>query len=326
MLQTWETDEYNNSTMMEPFWKLGGSVGSGAGQFHSVSGIAIDENSVYVVDNQLNKIQKFDLDGNFVTQWGIQGNDPGQFMYPSGITIGKNSTVLVVDTGNHRIQQFSSDGDFIMMFGSSGTSDNQFISPMGITTDSEGNIYVSDPSSNRIKKFDSSGNFIQAFGPNSAGISLRPRGITIDPEGNLYVADGDNNRILRLDPNGMTLTAFGSMGIEAGKFKIAKDVALDKFGNLFVVDSNGHRIQKFDTPIVGETPQTAETTTTTETTTETTNDINPVPNDFTKPIILPPNDLQIEATGGSNQCNYLMRHDNIHKLSYMSFTIYRHIK
>jgi len=276
------------------FLKAWGSVGSGAGQFHSVSGIAIDENSVYVVDNQLNKIQKFDLNGNFVTQWGIQGNDPGQFMYPSGITIGKNSTVLVVDTGNHRIQQFSSDGDFIMTFGSSGTSDNQFISPMGITTDSEGNIYVSDPSSNRIKKFDSSGNFIQAFGPNSAGISLRPHGITIDPEGNLYVADGDNNRILRLDPNGMTLTVFGSMGIEAGKFKIAKDVALDKFGNLFVVDSNGHRIQKFDTPIVGETPQTAETTTTTETTTV----INPVPNDFTKPTILPPNDLQIEATGG----------------------------
>ncbi|GFN41409.1 MAG: HYR domain-containing protein [Marine Group I thaumarchaeote] len=276
------------------FLKAWGSVGSGAGQFHSVSGIAVDENFVYVVDNQLNKIQKFDLNGNFVTQWGIQGNDPGQFMYPGGITIGSNSTVLVVDTGNHRIQQFSSDGDFIMMFGSSGTPDNQFISPMGITTDSEGNIYVSDPSSNRIKKFDSSGNFIQAFGPNSAGISLRPHGITIDPEGNLYVADGDNNRILRLDPNGMTLTVFGTMGIEAGKFKIAKDVALDKFGNLFVVDTNGHRIQKFDTPIVGEIPQTAETTTTPETTTV----INPIPNDFTKPTILPPNDLQIEATGG----------------------------
>jgi len=280
------------------FLKAWGSSGSGAGQFHSVSGIAVDGNSVYIVDNQLNKIQKFDSDGNFVIQWGTQGVDSGQFMYPSGITIGTNSTVLVVDTGNHRIQQFTSDGDFIMAFGSSGLTNDKFISPMGITTDNDDNIYVSDPSSNRIKKFDSSGNFIEAFGPNSAGVALRPHGIQIDPEGNLYVADGDNNRILRLDPNGMTLTAFGIMGIEAGQFKIAKDLALDKFGNLFVIDSNGHRIQKFDTPIVGETPQPDELTSTTGTTTEPTNVVNPVPNDFTKPIILPPNDLQIEATGG----------------------------
>ncbi len=280
------------------FLKTWGSSGSGAGQFNSVSGIAVDENSVYVVDNQLNKIQKFDFDGNFVTQWGTQGVDAGQFMYPSGIAIGANSTVLVVDTGNSRIQQFTSEGDFVMQFGSSGSTDDTFISPMGIASDSDGNIYVTDPSSNRIKKFNSVGSFIEAFGPNSAGITLRPHGITIDPDGNMYVADGDNNRILRLDPTGMTLTTFGSMGIEAGQFKIAKDVVVDKFGNLFVVDSNGHRIQKFDTPIVGESQETTQESTTTETETQTTSDVEPVPNDFTKPTILPPNDLQIEATGG----------------------------
>ncbi|HET6517815.1 MAG TPA: HYR domain-containing protein [Nitrosopumilaceae archaeon] len=279
------------------FLKSWGSSGSGAGQFNSISGIAVDENSVYVVDNQLNKIQKFDLNGTFVTQWGTQGTSPGQFMYPNGITIGTNSTILVVDSGNNRIQQFTSDGEFMMTFGSSGSALDQFISPMGITTDADGNIYVSDPSSNRIKKFNSTGNFIEAFGPNSAGIPLRPHGMQIDPKGNLYVADGDNNRILRLDPTGMTLTSFGTMGTNPGQFKIAKDVALDKSGYLFVVDSNGHRIQKFGTPLVVEVEQTTESTTTT-TETQTENTVNPVPNDFTKPTILPPNDLLIEATGG----------------------------
>ncbi|MFB5610368.1 MAG: HYR domain-containing protein [Nitrosopumilaceae archaeon] len=277
------------------FLKSWGSSGSGAGQFNSVSGIAVDENSVYVVDNQLNKIQKFNLNGTFVTQWGTQGVNSGQFMSPSGIAIGNNSTVLVVDTGNQRIQQFTSEGEFVMKFGSSGATDDKFISPMGIAADKDGNIYVSDPSANRIKKFDSSGNFIEAFGPNSAGISLRPYGLTIDPEGNLYVADGDNDRVLRLDSTGMTLTSFGTMGNGDGQFKVAKDAALDKFGNLFVVDTNGHRIQKFDTPIVVEVQETTETSTTE---TETTSEITPVPNDFTKPTILPPNDLQIEATGG----------------------------
>ena len=280
------------------FLKAWGSSGSGAGQFNSVSGIAVDENSVYVVDNQLNKIQKFDTDGNFVTQWGTQGTNPGQFMFPSGITIGANSTVVVVDSGNNRIQQFTADGDFVMEFGSSGTANDQFISPTGITTDADGNIYVSDPSANRIKKFSPTGDFIEAFGPNSAGIPIRPNGIQIDPEGNIYVADGDNNRILRLDSTGMTLTSFGTMGTSSGQFKIVKDVTLDKFGNLFAVDSNGHRIQKFSTPLVVEeqtAPESTQSTTQSETQTTT---VNPVPNDFTKPTILPPNDLLIEATGG----------------------------
>jgi len=281
------------------FLKTWGTAGSEPGQFNSISGIAVDQNSVYVVDNQLNKIQKFDLDGKFVTQWGIQGKSTGQFMSPSGIAIGNNGTVLVVDTGNHRIQEFSEDGDFIMQFGTSGTSKGQFISPVGITLDSESNIYVSDPASNKITKFDSSGNYIKTFGPNSGGLPIRPNGIQIDPEGNLYVADGDNNRVLRLDPEGLTLTTFGSMGIAEGQFKIAKDLTLDKFGNLFIIDTNGHRIQKFATPLVVETQQaTQQTTQSITTNTQTTSVVNPVPNDFTKPTILPPNDLIIEATGG----------------------------
>ena len=290
------------------FLKTWGTAGSEPSQFNSISGIAVDQNSVYVVDNQLNKIQKFDLDGKFVTQWGTQGNGPGQFMLPSGIATGNNGTVLVVDTGNHRIQEFSSDGDFIMKFGSSGTSKGQFISPVGITTDSENNIYVSDPASNKITKFDSSGNYIKTFGPNAGGMPIRPNGIQIDPIGNLYVADGDNNRVLRLDSEGLTITTFGSMGIADGQFKVAKDITLDKFGNLFVIDTNGHRIQKFATPLVVEAPETIQQpttttntqtqTTTTNTQTQTTTTVNPIPNDFTKPTILPPNDLLIEATGG----------------------------
>ncbi|MCH7968196.1 MAG: HYR domain-containing protein [Thaumarchaeota archaeon] len=268
------------------FLNAWGRGGTGAGEFNSPRGIATYENFVYVVDSQLNRIQKFDTNGNFVTQWGSYGNEQGQFLLPTAITINKNGTILVVDTGNKRIQQFSSEGEFLREFGESGSGNNQFISPIGITTDDDNNIYVSDPGSNRIKKFNSMGNFITSFGPNIAGFSLRPQGLQIDPEGNIYVADSGNNRILRLDSNGITLTAFGSMGIQAGQFKIPKDVALDQNGNLFVVDSNGHRIQKFGTPTIID----IQTTITEPTTT-------PILGDFTKPVIITPNDLIIEATG-----------------------------
>jgi len=103
------TDQGNNRVQKfdndGTFLSSWGSDGTGAGQFNSVTGIAVNDDSVYVVDNQLNKIQKFDLDGNFVTQWGSEGNEPGEFFSPIGITTGNNGTVFVVDTGNQRIQK-----------------------------------------------------------------------------------------------------------------------------------------------------------------------------------------------------------------------------
>ncbi|KAG2472047.1 MAG: HYR domain protein [Nitrosopumilales archaeon] len=283
------------------FLSAWGSGGTGAGQFNSPSGISVYENFVYVVDSQLNKIQKFDTDGNFVTQWGSSGDEPGQFLLPKDITVNKNGTLLVVDTGNQRIQQFSIEGEFLKEFGQSGSGDEEFVSPTGITTDDDYNIYVSDPGSNSIKKFDSEGNLIKIFGPNIAGFPIKPGGLVIDPEGNIYVADTYNNRILRLDPEGTTLTTFGSMGIEDGQFKFPMDVALDQNANLFVTDSNGHRIQKFDTPIIVDVPQSVEEETLNTTNTTEENQIietTPIPGDLTRPTIIPPNDLIIEATGG----------------------------
>ena len=49
----------------------------------------------------------FDADGNFVTQFGSAGFDPGQFDEPVGVAVDKNGTVYVVDTWNQRIQTFT---------------------------------------------------------------------------------------------------------------------------------------------------------------------------------------------------------------------------
>ena len=290
----------NNGTFLLAW----GSQGSGAGQFKSPIGITLGENStVYVVDSQLNKVQAFDSDGNYIFQWGVQGDEPGEFLLPNGITTDDDGNVYVVDTGNHRVQKFNSTGEYVSEFGKSGTSDDEFISPMGITIDNDGNILVSDSGNNSIKKFDLEGNFIEVFDSSVGGTSIRAQGIQSDPEGNLYVADSNNDRILRLDSQGNSLAVWGSMGIQAGQFKMPKDVALDNNGNLFVVDSNGHRIQKFATPLeytiiepepeLEVIPEVVE-----ESQTEyELPPVNPIEGDLTKPVITPPNDLVIEATG-----------------------------
>ncbi len=287
------------------FLSAWGSSGVGPGQFNSPAGIAFFNNTIYVVDTQQHRVQQFDLDGNFLSTWGDEGGSTGQFLLPSGITASEDGSIYVVDTGNQRIQKFNSDGEYILEFGDSDANGGQFVSPYGIAVDGQGNLYVSEPSKNKIFKFNSEGGYMQDFGPNFGGYPMMPQGMVIDPSGNIYVADTGHDRILRISPEGTTLNTWGSMGNEAGQFKMPKDIALDNNGHLFVVDSNGHRIQKFGSPIlptvVEPTPEeTVEETETTETTESVSTLQEPVaiPGDLTKPVITPPNDLLIEATGG----------------------------
>jgi hypothetical protein len=63
--------------------------------------------SEIVFDNNNNRIQKFTSDGTFITAWGSEGEDNGQFYEPKGIAIDSSDHVYVVDPGNHRIQVFA---------------------------------------------------------------------------------------------------------------------------------------------------------------------------------------------------------------------------
>jgi DNA-binding beta-propeller fold protein YncE len=57
-----------------------GSFGIEKGQFYGPQDIAIDSfGNVYVADSMNSRIQKFDNNGNFVTSWGSQGSDKGEF-------------------------------------------------------------------------------------------------------------------------------------------------------------------------------------------------------------------------------------------------------
>jgi len=51
-------------------------------------------------------LQIFDADGNFLLQFGSQGNGKGQFERPTDIAISSKDIIYVADWGNHRIQKF----------------------------------------------------------------------------------------------------------------------------------------------------------------------------------------------------------------------------
>lgn len=110
--------KFDTSTNVLPqlLTKWGGSVDAGhassptaveAGQLRNPWGIAVDANGdVYVSDAGNHRIEKFDREGNFITQWGGFGNGDGQFNFPYGIAVGPRGSIFVVDSANARIQQF----------------------------------------------------------------------------------------------------------------------------------------------------------------------------------------------------------------------------
>jgi len=110
--------KFDTSTNVLPqlLTKWGGSPEAGhassplaqeAGQLRSPWGIAVDgAGDVYVSDTGNHRIEKFDREGNFITQWGGFGNGDGQFNFPYGIAVDAKGSVFAVDSGNTRVQQF----------------------------------------------------------------------------------------------------------------------------------------------------------------------------------------------------------------------------
>lgn len=61
---------------------------------------------VYVVDTDNHRVQEFTSTGTFVSTWGTEGFDSGQFYAPLGVASDGVDRVYVADTGNDRIQVF----------------------------------------------------------------------------------------------------------------------------------------------------------------------------------------------------------------------------
>tara|TARA_Y100001960_G_C14762939_1_gene875157 strand:+ start:2077 stop:3093 length:1017 start_codon:yes stop_codon:yes gene_type:complete len=160
--------------------------------------------SIYITDDFVHQVKKFDSDGNFVSAWGQYGSGIGQFDGPSGIAVDKQNNIYISDTHNHRIQKYSSEGDLIESFGSYGSNPGQFNLPWGIGISHIGEIYVADWANDRIQRFSSEGEYISTVGSSGRGEGqlLRPSGVTVDEFGYFYVADWGNERVQIFDNHG----------------------------------------------------------------------------------------------------------------------------
>jgi NHL repeat-containing protein len=133
-----------------------GEPGTDPGQFNIAHNICCDaEGWVYVADRENHRVQVFDGNGKFETQWNNMHRPSGLFMEPRAdgrFYVGEIGGGMGVnyDMPNigPRVSIYSHKGDLLGRLGTrpAGMELGQFNSPHGLTVDSRGDIYVGEVS------------------------------------------------------------------------------------------------------------------------------------------------------------------------------------
>lgn len=175
---------------------IGGT--SGDSRLVRPTGMALDWNTrrLYLTDTLRHQVLVFGLDGSLIRVIGRRGNGPGEFNFPTALTLSKGK-VYVVDAMNFRIQTITLEGQFVGAFGELGDQTGTLNRPKGIAADTEGNLYVVDAVFETVQVFDPKGRLLYYFGSTGTkpGQFQVPTGISIDDRNIIYIADSLNRRV-----------------------------------------------------------------------------------------------------------------------------------
>ena len=225
-----------------------GGRGNGNGKFQNITGIAVDNKGyLYVADCNLHCIQKFTLNGQFVSQFGSQGTAEGQFNAPRGLVLSQSELLFVCDCNNHRIQIFKIEV-FSCTFGQSGKEPGCFNHPRDLTLNSnEDQLFITDRDNHRVQVFTPSGQFLRTFG-NFTDIPFKlqyPVGIYYTPDNHLLISSNNNHCVLVFEEDGRFVSAIE--GIYQGKKRFSNPCGVIMMDNgQIVIASNGtHKLVVF---------------------------------------------------------------------------------
>jgi DNA-binding beta-propeller fold protein YncE len=178
--------------------------------------------------------------------FGKTGAGPGEFLYPRGIDLDSDGSVLVVDkTG--RIQRFSQDGQCLATIQMPQLEAGK---PTGMSLHKDGRLFVADTHYHRVVIFSRDGRQIGEFGKygQEGGCFIYPTDVAFTPDGRIFVSEyGGNDRISVFTSEGVFLSAFGSPGTGEGQFSRPAALCVDEMrGRLYVADACNHRIGVYD--------------------------------------------------------------------------------
>lgn len=166
---------------------------------HDPTAVALtaDGKSAWIVDNDLHRVLRFELESGAFQVFGRLGSGLGQFEYPFQIAVAPGGDLLVSDVINARVQLLSPDGNALRSIGTYGVELGQFHRPGGLAVDTEGNAWVADSITGVIQIFRPDNSLLDVLrGPDDQPLRFdAPLDLAFDRQGRLYVVESRANRV-----------------------------------------------------------------------------------------------------------------------------------
>jgi sugar lactone lactonase YvrE len=125
------------------------------GDFGAPQGVAVDsDGNVYVTDTMNNRVEIFDADGNFISEFGKAGDGPGYFARPKGIAVDSDGHIWVADEMQDRLQVFNRDGQLLTYIGMNhGELPGQFKTLVNVAIDKNNRVFTTEQEPGRLQIF-----------------------------------------------------------------------------------------------------------------------------------------------------------------------------
>jgi streptogramin lyase len=215
-----------------------GSEGIGPGMMTDARSIAVDgQGNIYVGEYSGGRIQMFDANGKFITQWIADAKMPLR-----GLAADRKGTVYVVQRGT--ITRYDSQ---------TGKSTGTIPYPEGdgfddVTATPDGGLVAAwYRGRDDIVQFDAAGKVKQiiraAISTPAERSELNTR-VAVDGRGNIYGLGSFSAGVFKFNRDGKFVNRFGGPGHQKGQFVAVSAIAVDGKGRVYVADIQG--IEVFD--------------------------------------------------------------------------------
>jgi hypothetical protein len=176
----------------------------------------------------------------FVAEWGMKGESPGELADPAGIAVDLNNRVYLADRRTGLLQKFESTGVPSLAY-----ADASVRSASALAVDSGDAIYVADARGGRVWIHFPEGDLLRNFRVTPQRVADAFSGFCVTADGRIVLPDPDGGRVQVFTPAGRLEGVWKLPSSPAGRpaRPVAVAGGLDEF--VYIADSASGRIAKY---------------------------------------------------------------------------------
>lgn len=199
-ISTNEVYKLNLSGIVENFT---GGYGWNTGNFDMPVDVFSNTLNVYVTDKNNNRIQIFDRDLNFLSDFKGDRADNSEyhFAYPLSAEVSPLGDLFVLDSDNSRILKYNLSGEFLQVIGNYEAGSFALENPVKLSISDNGNLYVLNQG--KIFIFDQFGSGQAKINviPNAVNINITDNRLCVNSTDEIFALSiGSENKFTKFNP------------------------------------------------------------------------------------------------------------------------------